>query len=191
MSYILLFISASLVNNFILSRFLGTCPFMGVSKSLDTAVGMSIAVAFVMTVSAAATWFVNKIVLLPYEITYLQTIVFILIIATLVQLVEMVIEKTNPGLYAALGIFLPLIATNCAILGACLINVQESYGFFQMLVFTIGSASGFGLALILFAGLRERLEFANVPKAFAGTPIAFVTAGILALAFMGFMGLVK
>jgi electron transport complex protein RnfA len=191
MEYILIFVSASLVNNFILSRFLGICPFMGVSKSLDTAVGMSIAVAFVMTVSSSVTWLVNKLLLVPYDLTFLRTIVFILIIASLVQFVEMVIEKSSPELYAALGIFLPLITTNCAILGVALINVQEDTAFFKMLVFTLGSAAGFGLALTLFAGIRERLTFSAAPAAFRGAPLALVSAGILSLAFMGCSGLVK
>ncbi|MDR2883938.1 MAG: electron transport complex subunit RsxA [Deferribacteraceae bacterium] len=191
MEYLLLFVSASLVNNFILSRFLGICPFMGVSRTLDTAMGMSFAVAFVMTVSAAVTWVINAFVLVPFELVYLQTIVFILVIASLVQFVEMVIEKSSPELYAALGIFLPLITTNCAILGAVLINVQQDFGFIKMLVFTLGSSVGYGIALVLFAGLRERVAFSNVPTSFKGAPVAFVTAGILALAFMGFSGLVK
>ncbi|MDR2869453.1 MAG: electron transport complex subunit RsxA [Deferribacteraceae bacterium] len=191
MEYILLFISAALVNNFLLSRFLGVCPFMGVSKSLSTAFGMSFAVAFVMAVAAVITWLVNTLVLVPFNIAYLQTVSFILIIAALVQFVEMVIEKTSPELYAALGIFLPLITTNCAILGAVLINVQQGYNFINMLVFTIGSAVGFGLALVLFAGIRERLAGSNIPKTFQGMPSAFIAAGILALAFMGFSGLVK
>ena len=191
MEYILLFVSASLVNNFILSRFLGICPFMGVSRSLSTAFGMSFAVAFVMSVSATVTWLINTLILVPFDLNFLQTVVFILIIAALVQFVEMVIEKSSPELYAALGIFLPLITTNCAILGAVLINVQEGFGFIKMLIFTIGSAAGFGLALILFAGIRERIMFSNVPKAFKGMPVAFIAAGILALAFMGFTGLVK
>lgn len=191
MEYILLFISASLVHNFIFSRFLGCCPFMGVSKSISTAAGMSTAVAFVMAVAGTITWLINRLVLAPNDLLYLQTIVFILVIAALVQFVEMVLEKTSPDLYAALGIYLPLITTNCAILGVVLINVQQDYPFMKMLVFTIGSAAGFGLALVLFAGLRERLRFSNIPKAFRGAPIAFISAGILALAFMGFTGLVK
>jgi electron transport complex protein RnfA len=191
MEYLLLFISASLVNNFILSRFLGICPFMGVSRTFSTSVGMSFAVAFVMMTSATITWLVNALVLVPFDLTYLRTIVFILIIASLVQFVEMVIEKTSPELYAALGIFMPLMATNCAILGVVLINVQKTLGFISMLVFTLGSAAGFGLALILFAGLRERITFSDVPAAFRGMPVALIMAGILSLAFMGFAGLVK
>ncbi|UOD34071.1 electron transport complex subunit RsxA [Deferribacteraceae bacterium V6Fe1] len=188
---ILIFISAVLVNNFVLSRFLGICPFFGVSKQLETAIGMSMAVTFVMTVAGIVTWIIQYTVLNPFNLSYLQTIVFILVIAALVQLVEMVIEKTSPALYASLGIFLPLITTNCAILGAALLNIQFQYNFVQMLVFTIGSSIGFGLALILFAGIRERIDLSDVPKYFRGLPVAFITAGILALAFMGFSGLVK
>jgi len=188
---ILIFISAVLVNNFVLSRFLGICPFFGVSKQLETAIGMSMAVTFVMTVAGVITWIIQYTVLNPFGLSYLQTIVFILVIASLVQLVEMVIEKTSPALYASLGIFLPLITTNCAILGAALLNIQFQYNFIQMLVFTIGSSIGFGLALVLFAGIRERVDLSDVPKYFRGLPVAFITAGILALAFMGFSGLVK
>ena len=191
MKYVLLFISASLVNNFVLSRFLGVCPFFGVSKSFGAAFGMSAAVTFVMCVSSAVTWLINALILTPYELAYLQTVVFILVIAALVQLVETVMEKTSPDLHGALGIFLPLITTNCAILGVVLINVRQEMSFIAMLIFTFGSAVGFGVALILFAGLRERLLFSDVPKAFRGAPIAFITAGILALAFMGFAGMVR
>lgn len=188
---ILIFISAVLVNNFVLSRFLGICPFFGVSKQIDTAFGMSMAVTFVMTVAGIVTWIIQYVVLNPFNMQFLQTIVFILVIASLVQLVEMVIEKVSPSLYASLGIFLPLITTNCAILGATLLNIQFQYTFIQMLIFTIGSSLGFGLALVLFAGIRQRLDLSDVPKYFKGLPIVFITAGILALAFMGFSGLVK
>lgn len=188
---VLLFISAVLVNNFVLSRFLGLCPFFGVSRKLDTAIGMSFAVTFVMTVAGTITWIIQYSVLNPFGLGYLQTIVFILVIASLVQFVEIVLEKISPALYNSLGIFLPLITTNCAILGAAILNIQEGFSFLQMLVFTIGSALGFGLALIIFSGIRERVELADVPKHFRGIPIAFITAGILALAFMGFSGLVK
>lgn len=187
----LLFVSAVLVNNFVLSRFLGICPFFGVSKQIDTAVGMSVSVTFVMAVSGTLTWIIQYAVLDKFEIAYLQTIVFILVIAALVQFVEMVIEKTAPDLHKSLGIFLPLITTNCAILGAAIINIQSGFGFLSMLIFTIGSALGFGLALVLFAGLRERVELSDIPHVFKGVPVAFITAGILALAFMGFSGLVK
>lgn len=188
---VLIFIGAVLVNNFVLSRFLGICPFFGVSKQIETAIGMSMAVTFVMSVAGIVTWIIQYAILNPFGLTYLQTIVFILVIASLVQLVEMVIEKTSPTLYASLGIFLPLITTNCAILGAALLNIQFKYNFIQMLIFTIGSSVGFGLALILFSGIRERVDLSDVPKYFKGLPVAFITAGILALAFMGFSGLVK
>ncbi len=204
----LLFVGAALVNNIVLSRFLGICPFMGVSKSTETAVGMSLSVAFVMTISSIisflidkyATFFRERLVrlrkkqyqlLVPLSIEYLRTIVFILIIASLVQFVEMVIEKTLPELYSGLGIYLPLITTNCAVLGIALLNVQFKYSFIEMLIFSFGTAAGFGLALILFAGLRERIYYSTVPKYFQGMPIVFIMAGILSLAFMGFAGMVK
>ena len=174
---LLLFVGAALVNNIVLSRFLGICPFMGVSKSTETAVGMSLSVAFVMTISAVVSFLIDRYILVPLSLEYLRTIVFILIIASLVQFVEMVIEKTLPELYSGLGIYLPLITTNCAVLG--------------MLIFSFGTAAGFGLALILFAGLRERIAYSAVPKYFQGMPIVFIMAGILSLAFMGFSGMVK
>ena len=188
---LLLFIGAALVNNIVLSRFLGICPFMGVSKSTETAVGMSLSVAFVMTISAVVSFLVDKYILVPLSLEYLRTIVFILIIASLVQFVEMVIEKTLPELYSGLGIYLPLITTNCAVLGAALLNVQFKYSFIEMLIFSFGTAAGFGLALILFAGLREGKAYSSVPKYFQGMPIVFIMAGILSLAFMGFSGMVK
>lgn len=188
---LLLFVGAALVNNIVLSRFLGICPFMGVSKSTETAVGMSLSVAFVMTISAIVSFFIDKYILVPFSLEYLRTIVFILIIASLVQFVEMVIEKTLPELYSGLGIYLPLITTNCAVLGVALLNVQFKYSFIEMLIFSFGTAAGFGLALILFAGLRERIEYSTVPKYFQGMPIVFIMAGILSLAFMGFSGMVK
>lgn len=188
---ILVFIGALLVNNLVLSRFLGICPFFGVSRKVDTAIGMSLAVTFVMVVAGIITWIVQYTILNKFGLMYLQTIIFILIIAALVQFVEMVIEKTSPELYQSLGIFLPLITTNCAILGAAILNIQNGYGFIHMLVFTLGSALGFGLALVLFAGIRERIDLSDIPYFFRGVPIAFITAGILALAFMGFSGLVK
>lgn len=191
MSLFLLFVSAVLVNNFILARFLGICPFFGVSKKVETALGMGIAVTFVMTVSGIMTWIIQYAVLDKFGVTYLQTIVFILVIAALVQFVEMVIEKTSPDLYQSLGIYLPLITTNCAILGSAIINIQSGYSFVQMLVFTVGSALGFTLALVIFSGIRERIELSDIPYYFRGLPVAFITAGILALAFMGFSGLVK
>ncbi len=188
---LLLFVGAALVNNIVLSRFLGICPFMGVSKSTETAVGMSLSVAFVMTVSAVVSFLIDKYILAPLSLEYLRTIVFILIIASLVQFVEMVIEKTLPELYSGLGIYLPLITTNCAVLGVALLNVQFKYSFIEMLIFSFGTAAGFGLALILFAGLRERISYSAVPKYFQGMPIVFIMAGILSLAFMGFSGMVK
>lgn len=188
---LLLFVGAALVNNIVLSRFLGICPFMGVSKSTETAVGMSLSVAFVMTISSAVSFLIDKYILVPLSLEYLRTIVFILIIASLVQFVEMVIEKTLPELYSGLGIYLPLITTNCAVLGVALLNVQFQYNFIKMLIFSFGTAAGFGLALILFAGLRERIAYSTVPKYFQGMPIVFIMAGILSLAFMGFSGMVK
>ena len=188
---ILLFISAVFVNNFVLSRFLGICPFLGVSKKIETAIGMSLAVIFVMTLASIITWLLQYFVLVPFHVEYLQTIVFILIIAALVQFVEMVVQKTSPALYQALGIFLPLITTNCAVLGCAVLNIQKNYNFLEMLFFSVGSAVGFGVALTLFAGLRENIELAGVPKVFKGTGIALITAGILSLAFMGFSGLIK
>ena len=188
---LLLFVGAALVNNIVLSRFLGICPFMGVSKSTETAVGMSLSVAFVMTISAVVSFLIDRYILVPLSIEYLRTIVFILIIASLVQFVEMVIEKTLPELYSGLGIYLPLITTNCAVLGVALLNVQFKYSFIEMLIFSFGTAAGFGLALILFAGLRERIAYSAVPKYFQGMPIVFIMAGILSLAFMGFSGMVK
>lgn len=187
----LLFVGAALVNNIVLSRFLGICPFMGVSKSTETAVGMSLSVAFVMTISAVVSFLIDRYILVPLSLEYLRTIVFILIIASLVQFVEMVIEKTLPELYSGLGIYLPLITTNCAVLGVALLNVQFKYSFIEMLIFSFGTAAGFGLALILFAGLRERIAYSAVPKYFQGMPIVFIMAGILSLAFMGFSGMVK
>jgi len=187
----LLFVSSVLVNNFVLSRFLGICPFLGVSKKIETAAGMGMAVIFVMTVASAVTWLLQMFVLVPLELQYLQTIVFILVIAALVQLVEMIIQYSSPALYEALGIYLPLITTNCAVLGMALINIQKNYNFLQALVFSVGASMGFTLALVLFAGIRERIELSDVPKAFRGTALALVTAGLLSLAFMGFSGLVK
>jgi len=187
----LLFVSSVLVNNFVLSRFLGICPFLGVSKKTETALGMGMAVIFVMTVASVVTWLLQYFVLAPLGIEYLQTIAFILVIAALVQLVEMVVQVTSPALYQALGIFLPLITTNCAVLGLAVLNVQKGYGFLETLVFSVGASLGFTLALVLFSGIRERIALSDVPKPFQGTAIALVTAGLLSLAFMGFAGLVK
>ena len=187
----LILISAVFVNNFVLARFLGICPFLGVSKKVETALGMGMAVIFVMTVAAVVTWFIQYLILIPFGIEYLQTIAFILVIASLVQLVEMVVQKVSPVLYQSLGIFLPLITTNCAVLGLAVLSIQKDYTFLEGIVFAIGAALGFTLALVLFAGLRERLELCAVPQSFRGTAIALVTAGLLSLAFMGFAGLVK
>jgi electron transport complex protein RnfA len=184
-------VSAVFVNNFVLARFLGICPFLGVSKKVETALGMGMAVIFVMTVASVVTWFIQYLILIPFGIEYLQTIAFILVIASLVQLVEMVIQKTSPVLYQSLGIFLPLITTNCAVLGVAVLNIQKDYTFLQSVVFSLGAGLGFTLAMVLFAGLRERIDLCPVPKSFQGTAIALVTAGLLSLAFMGFAGLVK
>lgn len=189
--YILLIIGAIFVNNVVFTKFLGICPYMGVSKKLDTAFGMSMAVAFVLTMAGAITYIVQNFVLVPMGISYLQTIVFILVIASLVQFVEIVMKKVAPALYKALGIFLPLITTNCAILGVAILSVQSNFNFIFTVVFSFASALGFGVALILFAGIREALDTRDVPKVFAGSPIAMIIAGILALAFMGFSGMVK
>ena len=187
----LIIIGTVLVNNFVLARFLGLCPFMGVSRRIETATGMGMAVVFVMTVAASVTWNIQTFLLVPFQLEYLQTIMFILVIASLVQLVEMFVRKVSPALYQSLGIFLPLITTNCAVLGVALLTVQKNLGFFQTLVFAFGSSLGFTLALVLMAGIRETEEMADVPKPFKVTALAFVTAGLLSLAFMGFSGMVK
>ena len=187
----LLFVASVLVNNFVLSRFLGICPFLGVSKKIETALGMGLAVVFVMTVASVVTWLLHHYLLIPLDLGYLQTIAFILVIASLVQLVEMVIQYTSPALYQALGIFLPLITTNCAVLGLAVLNIQLEYSLVEAIVFSIGASLGFTLALVLFSGIREQLALADVPAPFRGTAVALVTAGMLSLAFMGFAGLVK
>ncbi|WP_292597672.1 electron transport complex subunit RsxA [Mesotoga sp. UBA6090] len=187
---IFIFLSAILINNFVLSRFLGICPFLGVSKKIDTAVGMSIAVTFVMIMASIITWLLN-ILLDMLNIPFLRTIVFILVIATLVQFVEIFLKKTSPALYDALGIFLPLITTNCAILGLALLNVQQNYTMLETIVNSAGAGLGFALALILFSTIRERMELSEIPEPFRGTAIALITAGLLSMAFMGFQGLVK
>ncbi|MDD3322151.1 MAG: electron transport complex subunit RsxA [Paludibacter sp.] len=191
MSYILIFISAVFVNNIVLSQFLGICPFLGVSKKIETALGMSGAVAFVMTIATVITYIIQKSVLDPFEIGYLQTITFILVIAALVQLVEIILKKISPALYQALGVFLPLITTNCAILGVALIVIKKDFDLVESVVFAISTSVGFGLALILFAGIREQLNMSKLPKGMEGTPVALLTAGLLAMAFMGFAGIVK
>lgn len=189
--YLLLVIGAVLVNNFVLSRFLGICPFLGVSKQISTALGMSGAVIFVMTLASGVTWSIQRLVLDPLGVGYLQTIVFILIIAAFVQFVELVLKKSAPKLHKALGIFLPLITTNCAVLGVAVLNIKQNLNLIESMLFGFGGACGFGLALIIFAGIREKLDRANPPKAFQGTALALITAGLLSLAFMGFANLVK
>jgi len=181
-------IAAVFVNNFVLSRFLGLCPFIGVSKRLDSALGMGMAVIFVMTMASLVTWVIQYYILLPFGIAYLRTIAFILTIATLVQFVEMVIQKTSPQLYSALGIYLPLITTNCAVLGVAILNITEELGLIASLIEGFASGLGFTLALILMSGIRERLEVCAVPAPFEGLPIAFVVAGLMSIAFMGFAG---
>ena len=181
-------LSAILAENFILVKFLGICPFMGVSKKTDTAVGMGVAVIFVMGLASAATWAVNEYLLLPFGLGYMQTVVFILVIAALVQLVEMFLQKAVPSLYQALGIYLPLITTTCAVLGVALLNIQEGYSFIESLIYGVTGGIGFTLAIVLFSSVRERLEDCDCPKAFKGFPLALIAAGLLALSFMGFSG---
>ena len=182
-------ISALLTENFILVKFYGICPFMGVSKKIDTALGMGMAVTFVMAIASAACWAVDTLILVPLSLEYMQTVAFILVIASIVQVVEMFLKKSVPALYQALGVYLPLITTNCAVLGVALLNVQSDYNFIQSVVYGITGGLGFLLAIFLFAAVREQLEFAETPKAFDGFPIALITAGLMALAFMGFSGL--
>ena len=182
-------ITTLLVENFVLVKFLGCCPFLGVSKKTDTAIAMGMAVTFVMALASAMSWLVNEYILLPFHLEYLQTIAFILVIAALVQIVEMAIMKLSPPLYASLGIYLPLITTNCAVLGVALLNVQKDYGFLESLVSGIAAALSFTLAIWLFAGVRERLEHSNIPSFMKGMPIALVSAGLLAMAFLGFSGM--
>ena len=182
-------LGAILANNFIFSQFLGICPFLGVSKKVDTAVGMGIAVTFVMGLASAVCFLVNNYVLIPLGLGYMQTVAFILVIASLVQFIEMFLQKSMPSLYTALGVYLPLITTNCAVLGVVLQNVQNNYNFISSVVYGITGGLGFLLAIVLFASIRERLVFADYPKCWDGFPIALVTAGLMALAFMGFSGL--
>ncbi|MEE4178334.1 MAG: electron transport complex subunit RsxA [Bacteroides sp.] len=190
MEYILIIIGAVFVNNIVLAHFLGICPFIGVSSKVSTSTGMSGAVMFVMTLATVVTYLIYKFILVPFEITFLQTISYILVIAALVQMVEIILKKVSPALYQALGIFLPLITTNCAVLGVALLTVQKDLNLLEGVVFAIANAIGFGLAIILFAGIREHLDLMGVPKGMQGAPVALITAGILALAFMGFAGLV-
>jgi H+/Na+-translocating ferredoxin:NAD+ oxidoreductase subunit A len=189
--YALILLSTILVNNFVLVKFLGLCPFMGVSRKLETAIGMALATTFVLTLSSVSSYLIEEYILAPLDIEYMRTIMFILVIAVVVQFTEMVVHKTSPLLYNVLGIFLPLITTNCAVLGVALLNVQEQHGFLQSLIYGFGAAVGFSLVLILFSALRERIAVADVPEVFQGTSIALITAGIMSLAFMGFAGLIK
>jgi electron transport complex protein RnfA len=190
MEYLLIIISAIFVNNIVLAKFLGVCPFIGVSKKVETALGMTGAVMFVMVIATIVTYLIQKYVLDVYGIQFMQTITFILVIASLVQLVEIILKKVSPALFQALGIFLPLITTNCAVLGVAILAVgNKDFGLIESVVFAIANAIGFGLALTIFAGLREHLDLVNVPKGMKGVPIAFVVAGLLAMAFMGFTGI--
>lgn len=191
MNLLLILLSVVLVNNFVLSRFLGICPFLGVSKKVETATGMSLAVTFVMALASVMTWLVNTFVLVPLKIEYMQTIAFILVIAGLVQFVEMVIKKTSPTLYQALGVYLPLITTNCAVLGVAILNIQSNFNLLETLVNGVGGGLSFTLAIVLFAGVRERLETSPVPKALEGFPIAMIAASLFSIAFLGFQGLIK
>jgi electron transport complex protein RnfA len=188
--YMLMVIGAILVKNILLARFLGNCPFLGVSRKMETATGMAMSVVFVMTLAGLITWIVYNYLLVPFKLEYMRTIFFILVIASLVQLVEMFLQKTFPPLYQALGIFLPLITTNCAVLGVAVINIDQEYNFLQTIVFSFASAVGFGLALVLFTGIREQLEVSSIPEFMRGTAIGLLTAGLLSLAFFGFAGIV-
>ncbi|MDL2231666.1 electron transport complex subunit RsxA [Porphyromonadaceae bacterium OttesenSCG-928-L07] len=190
MGYIIIFISAIFVNNIVLAQFLGICPFLGVSKKVSTAIGMTGAVTFVMILATLVTYIVQTTVLAPLNIEFMQTITFILIIAALVQMVEIILKKISPPLYQALGVFLPLITTNCAVLGVAIMVIQKSYTLMASVIFAGATALGFGLALIIFAGIREQLDMVDIPKGMKGSPIALVTAGLLAMAFMGFSGIV-
>jgi electron transport complex protein RnfA len=187
----LILVSTVLVNNFVLVKFLGLCPFLGVSRKLETATGMSLATTFVLTLSSVCSYLANEYLLAPLGLEYLRTITFILVIAVVVQFTEMVVHKTSPLLYQVLGIFLPLITTNCAVLGVALLNVQHQHSFLQSAVYGFGAAVGFSLVMILFASIRERMAVADVPEAFKGSAIALITAGLMSLAFMGFTGLIK
>ncbi|ATN00637.1 MULTISPECIES: electron transport complex subunit RsxA [Gammaproteobacteria] len=189
--YLLLFVGTVLVNNFVLVKFLGLCPFMGVSKKLETAIGMGFATTFVMTLASISSWLMDNFILVPLDLLYLRTLSFILVIAVVVQFTEMVVRKTSPTLYRLLGIFLPLITTNCAVLGVALLNINQAHTFMQSAVYGFGAAVGFSLVMVLFAAIRERLAVANVPAPFKGASIGLITAGLMSLAFMGFSGLVK
>ena len=190
LSYFAIIIGAIFVNNVVFAQFLGICPFLGVSSKVDTSIGMGAAVTFVMALSSIVAWSIQEFILVPFQIEYMQTIVFILVIAALVQMVEIILKKVSPSLYQALGIFLPLITTNCAVLGVAILMIQKEYNLLQSFTFSVATAIGFAMALVLFAGIRERLELDGVPAAMKGNPIALITAAILAMAFMGFSGLV-
>jgi electron transport complex protein RnfA len=190
MEYILIFIAAVFVNNIVLSQFLGICPFLGVSKKVETASGMSAAVTFVLTIATIVTFLVQKHVLDVFGLGFMQTITFILIIASLVQLLEIVLKKVSPALYQALGVYLPLITTNCCVLGVAILVIQKDYNLVQAVVYAISTAIGFALALTIFAGIREQLSMTHIPESMKGTPVALITAGLLAMAFMGFSGIV-
>ncbi len=190
MEYILIIIGAVFVNNIVLAQFLGICPYMGVSSKVSTSVGMSGAVMFVMTLATIVTYLIYHFILVPFGVTYLQTISYILVIASLVQMVEIMLKKVSPALYQALGLFLPLITTNCAVLGVAILTVQKDLNLIQGIVYAVANSIGFGLAIVLFAGIREHLELMDLPKGMRGAPAALVVAGIMALAFMGFAGLV-
>lgn len=189
--YLLLFIGTVLVNNFVLVKFLGLCPFMGVSKKLETAIGMGLATTFVMTLATICAWLIDHLLLVPLDLIYLRTMAFILVIAVVVQFTEMVVRKTSPALYRLLGIFLPLITTNCAVLGVALLSINLNHRFLEFALYGFSAAVGFSLVMVLFASIRERLAVADVPTPFKGNAIALITAGLMSLAFMGFSGLVK
>lgn len=187
----IILLSSILVNNFVMSKFLGICPFLGVSKKVNTAIGMGMAVTFVMALASVITYLVQYFILVPLQVEFLQTIAFILIIAALVQIVEMAIQKFSPSLYRGLGVYLPLITTNCAVLGVAILNITSEYNLLESLINGVGGALGFTLAIVLFAGIRERLEFSNIPKPLQGFPIALISAGLMSIAFLGFQGLIK
>ncbi|MSQ98582.1 MAG: electron transport complex subunit RsxA [Xanthomonadales bacterium] len=189
--YLLILVSTVLANNFVLARFLGLCPFMGVSNKLEGAIGMSVVTMFVLTLSSASSYLVFHYLLQPYSLEYLSTLSFILVIAVTVQLAELIMRKTNPVLFRILHIFLPLIASNCVVLGVALLNAQQQHNFVQSALYGFGAATGFGLVLVMFAAMRERIAFADVPEPFRGSPIGLITAGLMALAFMGFTGLAR
>ena len=188
---LIILVSSAIVNNVVLSQFLGLCPFLGVSKSVETAAGMGVAVIFVIVLACAATWLIYNFILVPLNLDYLYNIAFILVIAALVQFIEMFIKKSSPSLYQALGVYLPLITTNCAVLGCAVTNMQNGYGFIEAIVNGIGGAGGFAFAIVLFAGIRERIAYNDYPKAFDGFPLALIGAGLMSVSFLGFSGLIK